>query len=59
MCEKEISLEQETKLVKKIVTYLLPSPCCAPMHIGQNLSEVVLLDLVSKQNELESVRKQK
>ena len=28
-------------------------------HLEQNLSELVLPDLVSKQNELESIRKQK
>ena len=28
-------------------------------HLEQNLSELVLTDLVSKQNELESIRKQK
>ena len=28
-------------------------------HLEQNLSELVLLDLVSKQNELEGIRKQK
>ena len=44
---KKKMLEKEKSLEQEI------------FHLEQNLSELVLPDLVSKQNELESIRKQK